>query len=77
MNDPRALYYAAERVAEFPVVTTANVSDSDEWGRVTVSVVLQPECDTVPPRVLGRLTEHDLGVADVSTQGTHLVVTAY
>jgi len=77
MSDPRRLYLAAERVAEFYAVTTAEVVDSDEYGRPVVSVVIEPSEETVPPRVLGRLHEHDLGIADVSRQGTHLIVRAY
>jgi len=77
MSDPRRLYLAAERVAEFYCVTTAEVTDSETYGRSVVSVVIEPGEETVPPRVLGRLQEHGLGIADVSPQGTHLLVRAF
>jgi len=77
MTDPRHLYIVAERTAEFPCVTVAEVTDSDAYGCPIVSVVIGPDEETVPARILRRLTDHGLGVADVSPQGTHLIVRAY
>jgi len=74
---PRQLYVAAEHVGALPCVTTAEVSQSPEYGRPIVSVVLGPETEVAPPRVLRRLINHDLGVRDVSPQGAHRIVRAY
>lgn len=74
---PRRLYMAAESVADLPCVTTARVSDSEGYDRPVVSVVVGPDEETVPPRVLRRVINYDLGVRDVSPQGSHTIVIAY
>ena len=76
-DPPRRLYVAAERVGTLPCVTRSEVSQSPEYERAIVSVVLNAEIETAPPRVLRRLINHDLGVRDVSPQGEHLIVRAY
>ena len=77
MTDPRRYYLTAEHVAELACVTTASVTESSGYDRVVVEVVVEPTEETVPARVLSRLATDGLGVADVTPQGTHLLVTAF
>jgi len=76
-DDPRHLSLCAERVAEFPAVASAEVTESQEYDRIIVSIALTPDEETVPPRITRRLIDHGLGIADVSPQGPHLIARAY
>jgi hypothetical protein len=56
--------------------TTVIHEDARYDGRRTVRLTLAEGVERVPPRVLKRLYDHDLGVADVTPQGGFLTVIA-
>jgi len=77
MNAPDHYHLAADTLAELDAVTTATVTDSDEHAAPVVEVVIEPTEETVPPAVYHALGAYQLGIADVTPQGTHLLVTAF
>lgn len=82
MSDSPALRTAEaakDALAELPGVESVAIrpAGDHEYGeRRLVSIVTPAQYDRVPPRILRCLTEYDLGVADVSTQGEQYVIAA-
>jgi hypothetical protein len=76
-RSPERLEVAAEATARLPGVLTASVEWREDYDRRVIELVVAPEYERVPPRVLRRLTDHDCGVVDVSRQGTHRTVDAF
>ena len=77
MNAPDHYHLAADTLAELDAVTTATVTNSAAHAAPVVEVVIEPTEETVPPEVYHALGAYQLGIADVTPQGTHLLVTAF
>ena len=77
MNPPDSYYFAAEALADCDAVTTATVTESADHAAPVVEVVIEPTEETVPPAVYHALGAYQLGIADVTPQGTHLTLTAF
>ena len=69
---------AAETLRASPIVAGVTLTHDDprHGGRRTLRIVLSRDVSRVPPGVLKRLYDHDLGVADVTPQGGFLTVIA-
>jgi len=69
---------AADELLDVPVVHAVTVikADSRYHGRATIRITLAEGVERVSPRILKRLYDHDLGVADVTPQGGFLTVIA-
>lgn len=76
MIDPGQLHDAADDLAGLPGVLAADVLDRDpRTQRPLLEVVAGPGYERVPPRVLRKIAEHDLGVRAVTPRPNgHYVV---
>lgn len=78
-RDPRELERAADEIEAVTGVVAADFIHEDaRLGRPSIEIVIDPEYSRVPPRVLRKLAEHDLGLHDVAPRGMprHFVVVA-
>lgn len=69
---------AADELRASPIVAGVTLTHDDPRhdGRRTLRIVLSRDVARVPPGVLKRLYDHDLGVVDVTPQGGFLTVLA-
>lgn len=75
----QAVADARDALLELPGVHAVSITEWSERAthhQRALEVTLNEGYHRAPPRVLRALTQHDLGIADVSPQGDRLVVAA-